>query len=281
MTYKTIVAYIDEASRCRNLAQLARKLGERHGARVIGLHVVPDVQIYAAGESMVMADVFEREQKRFTETAAEAHAFFVTAMDGAECEVEWRKIDQAGSTIGERVIENALTADLVVTGQIDPDIESPRRVGVPENVLLHSGRPLLMVPYIELADGLGRHIMIAWRPTADAARAVFDALPLLAKAERVTILEIDSDAPSSVERLTGAEALAASLARHGVIDAKVSRTPSGGIGIAATILSRIADQDADMLIMGGYGHSRFGEYLFGGATREILRQMTVPVLISH
>lgn len=281
MSFKSILAYVDERERCKTLVETARGLGELHAARVIGLHVVPNVEVYAASEPQVMADLFESEQRLHEETASAAHDFFAAAMNGASCESEWREVAQGGASIAERVLEHGLVTDLIITGQIDPDIGSPRRVGTPEHVLMHGGRPQLMVPYIDLPATLARHVMIAWRSSGEAARAAFDALPLLRHAERVTILEVDPREPEAIEKVAGGEALASSLERHGVVRADIVRTPSGGIGIGSTILSRLADEDADLLVMGGYGHSRFSEYLFGGATREILGQMTVPVLISH
>ena len=136
---------------------------------------------------------------------------------------------------------------------------------------------MLMIPYVGM-EHFGKRAAIAWNSSAESSRAVFDALPLLKRAEKVTIITIDPeggpDAPAS------AEAMAASLARHGV-EASVSHTTSGGIGVGAALLSRISDEGDDLLVMGGYGHSRLREFVFGGATRHILEQMTVPVLMSH
>ena len=281
MSYKTVLAYIDEAKRCETLLGVARQLAEAQKAVLIGLHVIPNVQIYAAGEPQIMADLFEAERQRFREVASEARAFFANTMKDASCDFEWREAEEGSETVGERVLEHGLVADLVITGQIDPEIDSPRRVGTPERIIMHGGRPQLRVPYIKREGDITRQVMIAWRASGEAARAVVDAMPLLQAAKKITILEVDSPASSDVERVAGGEALAANLERHGVVTPEVEHTPSAGIGVGATILARISDEDASLLVMGGYGHSRLGEYLFGGATREILQQMTVPVLISH
>lgn len=279
MSYKTIVAYVDEAARCQALIEVAETLAARHDAHLVGLHVVPNVQIYAAAEAGMVADVFEAERDQHEKAAGEAEELFRKAMSGVAHSHEWRRVEEGTELIGDRVLEHGLVADLVITGQIDPEVESRRRIGTPERVLMHGGRPLLMVPYVGSYPNLASHVMIAWRPTGEAARAVFDALPLLQEADRVTILTIDPE-PGASDDVAGGEALARSLARHGV-SAHAAHTASGGIGVGATILSRLADDAADLLIMGGYGHARFSEYLFGGATRDVLREMTVPVLISH
>ena len=120
----------------------------------------------------------------------------------------------------------------------------------------------------------GRKVMIAWKPGREAARAVFDALPILTKAEEVHILEVlEEGAEPDTE-------IAAVLARHG-IKPVVRRSIAAQVGIGDEILSRLADAGADMLVMGAYGHSRLSEFVFGGATRRILRDMTVPTLFSH
>lgn len=280
MSYKTILAYVDEGQRCTSLISMARGLGERHGAHVIGLHVMPAPQIYYTAEYPLSATQFQDQREQTEKVAKGAKSAFEEGMKGAKCEWEWRSVEQGMEAIGERVMEHGLVCDLVVTGQIDPSVDSPRRVGAPEEILLHGGRPILMVPYVGEYPNIGRRIMVAWRAGGEAARATFDALPLLKEAEQVTVLTVDPSEQADLAGVaTGAE-LAATLARHGV-KAKAENLPSGDIGVANAILSRLSDEGQDLLVMGGYGHSRLNEFLFGGATRQILHEMTVPVLLSH
>jgi len=123
-------------------------------------------------------------------------------------------------------------------------------------------------------------VLVGWDASREAARAVRDAMPLLARAEAVTVLTIDAEqSPFGHGEIPGAD-IALYLARHGV-KAEVARTVSAGIGIGNTLLSRAADYEANLLVMGAYGHSRVRELLLGGTTRTVLTSMILPVLMSH
>ena len=199
------------------------------------------------------------------------------AVSGSELSYEWRAVEEKGVPIADRVMQHALVADAVVAGQIDPDVASRRRVGTPEKLLLSGRRPMLLIPYIGF-ETMGTHVGVAWNGTAEASRAVFDALPILRKAKSVALIAIDAE--GDADDPASAEAMAQSLERHGV-NAIVRHSASAGIDIGSVLLSRLADDGIDLLVMGGYGHSRLREFVFGGATRSILQQMTVPVLMSH
>jgi nucleotide-binding universal stress UspA family protein len=177
------------------------------------------------------------------------------------------------------VLDHARSADLIIAGQADPDWEQSSLMDFPERLALESGRPTLVIPYVGRYREIGRNVVIAWKAGRESARAVFDALPILANAENVDILEVKErrDGGGSLAPDT---TIAASLARHG-IKATVRTSVAGDIGIGDELLSRIADAGADLLVMGAYGHSRMREIIFGGATRHIFRHMTVPTLFSH
>ena len=164
-------------------------------------------------------------------------------------------------------------------GQPDPDEISPF-VGVPDEVVMAAGRPVLIVPYMGTHERTGKRVVIAWNASREAARAVNDSLPLLETADEVHVLVLDVDA-SNVENapLPGAD-ICLHLARHG-IDAQAHHVQATEIDVANLLLSQVADMDGDLLVMGGYGHSRLREIMLGGATRDVLAQMTVPVLMSH
>jgi nucleotide-binding universal stress UspA family protein len=120
--------------------------------------------------------------------------------------------------------------------------------------------------------------VIAWKCTAEASRAVHDALPILVRAKSVTVMEVNPPA-GRAPHIAGTD-IAAHLARHGV-RVEVSPTTAAEIGVGDAILSRAADLGADMIVMGAYGHSRLREFVFGGVTLHLLRHMTVPVLMSR
>ena len=148
-----------------------------------------------------------------------------------------------------------------------------------EATLFESGRPVIVVPYIQKeGPNLGR-IVCCWNGSRAAARAINDALPLLQKAPAAELLIVANEKTGSEREVRGVE-IASHLARHG-IKVEVEILPAADVDVANVILSRVADCSASMIVMGGYGHSRFREIILGGATRGVLTAMTVPVFISH
>ena len=141
-----------------------------------------------------------------------------------------------------------------------------------------TGRPVIFVPYIQKAGMKTDRIMVCWDGSRTASRAIADAMPFLKKAKQVEIVIISSK-PAKADELPGAD-LGQHLARHG-INVGIKRITSPDSDVPSTILSYAADSSADMIVMGGYGHSRLREFVLGGATRGLLQSMTVPVLMSH
>ena len=167
--------------------------------------------------------------------------------------------------------------DLAIVAQADPETAGPEGLIV-EAALFGSGRPVLIVPYIQKAGLKLDRAMVCWDGSRNAARAIADALPLLARAKAVEVVIVTGD-PGKSDEIAGAD-IAQHLARHG-LKVEVERLVARDIDITSTILSRAADLGADLIVMGGYGHSRLREFVLGGATRGILASMTVPVLMSH
>jgi nucleotide-binding universal stress UspA family protein len=150
---------------------------------------------------------------------------------------------------------------------------------VGDRLAVAAGRPVLIVPNAGVYCGIGSRVVVAWNGRREATRAAFDALPLLQQAKDVKVLWID---PRSEDEDAGAFAatdLCTALARHGIACEAVAAASDGNVG--ATLLSCATEHRADLLVMGCYGHSRLTELVFGGATRHILRHMTIPVLMSH
>ncbi len=171
--------------------------------------------------------------------------------------------------------------DLVVVGQPNPDAGLTGAIGLrPEEIVLSCGRPVLVVPYAGEFLDVGREILVAWNGSRESARALHDAMFLLPEAETVTIIEIDPPAPGAAAPAASAAQVAAALTRRGIA-AKAETETAGDIGVSDLLLSRAADLDVDLLVMGAYGHSRMREFILGGVSRDIFRHMTVPVLMSH
>jgi nucleotide-binding universal stress UspA family protein len=172
------------------------------------------------------------------------------------------------------------TFDLIVYGQTSPDWRVP--VGFrPEDLIVASGRPLLVVPYAgDFAAGVGRRVLVAWDGTREAARALHDALPLIGKAEAVTLMTVRDDEADFARDAPALARLVQHLSRQG-LRASHERTVRGDVPVADLLLSRAADLDIDLIVAGAYHHSQFREALVGGVSRDLLDHMTVPVLMAH
>jgi nucleotide-binding universal stress UspA family protein len=278
MTYKTILVHLNDKRRAEALLEPAVHLASRHNAHLIGMHVyaslpAPPIAVPYAARVLGSIVAFDREE---TEEIA---ATFARMTANQSFVAEWRALKVPHADLAAVVMDHGRSVDLIIAGQTDPDWDLSPLMDFPERLALESGRPVLVVPYVGGYREIGRNVVIAWNAKRESARAVFDALPMLEKAEKVQILEVKERRDDGASLAPDA-AIAASLARHG-IKATVRISMAADISVGEEILSRLADADADLLVMGAYGHSRMRELVFGGATRHIARHMTVPTLFSH
>jgi len=278
MTYRTILVYLNNEDQVSRLTDVARMLAGP-GTHLIGFHAVPGVEIYPGISYPVDPRVFTDLASAYDETAEACRKAFTAATENEDFVAEWRRADAGGRPVAEVATENARFADLVICSQPDPDHDDYATIVV-EQLILESGRPVLIVPYSANIKTIGEIPVIAWNGSKESCRAAFDGLPLLTRAKQVTVLEVASHGDSSRKEEMMAGDMCKTLDRHGVA-CEVSRTVATDISVGDEILSRLADRGADLLVMGGYGHSRMREFVLGGATRHILHNMTVPVLMSH
>jgi nucleotide-binding universal stress UspA family protein len=272
VTYKTLLVHLDEQPRCTERLQLASTLAARFDAHLVGLFALGAARIpsYALAEAgPIVRDI---EERRRAEAARKAEEEFRRAERRGGGKSEWRlSADDAAAAV--RL--SARYADLVVLGQPQPGDALGR--SFVEEVILSAGRPVLMVPYAGRFADAGRRVLVAWDAGREAARAVTDALPLLSMAQAVEVVAFGNGGDHGP--VPGAD-LSLFLARHGV-KAAAARQHAPGVDVGNQILSRAADANADLIVMGAYGHSRLRELALGGATRSVLDAMTVPVLMAH
>ena len=178
------------------------------------------------------------------------------------------------------IARHARYADLVIVGQGDPDEPGLGGRRLLESVTLSVGRPVLAIPYIGAERPVGRVVTIAWDAGREAARAVADALPLLAGAEEVHLLMVNPTIGIYGHGEEPGADMALNLARHG-IKAEAHTIAAPDIDEGDAILSWLSDSGSDLLVMGLYGHARLLELVVGGVSRRILESMTVPVLLSR
>lgn len=286
MGYKTILVHINDERRLPGLLDVATALARQHGAHLIGLSVLPPIIIYPGGEtSFAIPAIIESHRDAYRLEEARMKALF-EKVTGEQPQLgaftaEWRSID-AGTlpTAAEALLPVARSVDLVIASQADPKWNSSHMLDVPDRLATDSGRPVLVVPNAPHRPFSTKRILVAWNGRREATRAVYDALPLLRKADDVAVTWLAYEDDTAMPGDIPAADLCTTLARHGVkcqALAVVDRKGSAG----EALLFEAQKFDWDLLVMGCYGHSRFREFILGGASRHVLGHATVPILMSH
>jgi len=276
MSYKTILVHLDLGKRCAARVEVAIRLARQHDAHLVALHALAPFE----PPGYVMAEmgpaIIEAQKHTATiELARSESEFNKQASAGGLRNFEWRSaIDDPV----DAMTLHARYADLIVIGQADDSDASNIAADFPERLVLAAGRPVLILPSAGSFPSIGKRILVAWNPSREATRAVTDSIPLLRLADSVHVMAVNPRRGDH-GKVPGAD-IGLYLARHGV-RVEVKTDQGAEIDVGNELLSRAADLDADLIVMGGYGHSRLKEWVLGGATRTILESMTAPVLMSH
>lgn len=255
----------------------AISIAETFGAHVTGIAFSYEPVIPPTVMGTIPASLIESQRAENDKAASDAAAAFDEAMRRAGVSGESRVLSASLGGAADRFGSIARRFDLAVVGQADPDKAAPEEL-IAEGVLFNSGRPVVMVPYIQKGGLKLDRAMVCWDASRNAARAIADAMPLLKRAKAVEVVIVASERLKSDE-IPGAD-IGQHLARHG-LNVEVKRIVATDTDVANTILSHAADNSADFIVMGGYGHSRIREFILGGATRGLLQSMTIPTLMSH
>jgi len=238
---------------------LADVYGSRSGAGKIPPEMIEALQLDNAAATKAAIDRF---------ATASAHA-------GISAEPFTRGVSFAG--VSDQFGRVARYYDLSVVGQAEPELSATEEKII-EAALFDSGRPVIVVPYIQKAPLKLDNVMVCWDGSRAATRAIADAMPFLERAGRVEVVIVTNERGKQDE-VEGAD-MGRHLARHG-LTVEVKRIVASDVDVADMLLSHAADTRTDFIVMGGYGHSRLREFVLGGVTSSILRTMTAPVLMSH
>ena len=276
MTYSTMMTHMDVGSDNGGVLRVTAALAERFNAGVIGIAACQPMQMIY-GDGYVAGDMIQENIAEIARETTEAEARFRSALTGKAAPLQWRSVN-ASVQLSHFVVCESRAADLIITG---PDLgwsafDASRRVVI-SDLVLQAGRPVLIVPPDAEELRLER-VVIAWKDTREARRAIVDALPMLEMAGRVFVVEVtvEDGAKAARGRL---DDIAAWLDRHGVAatcDVAVS------IGDDAARLNELADaRGADLMVAGAYGHGRLREWVLGGVTRNVLAHPSRCSLVSH
>jgi nucleotide-binding universal stress UspA family protein len=271
MSFATMMVHVDVERDCEQRVQLALGLADRFQATLIGVAGLALRPAFSAGSVVVYSEPTQDDLKTVTSRLDDIGEKFCAQGESLK-QIEWRA---ALALPNELVSREARAADLLIVGA--------RRVGGrdladPGVILLQAGRPVLIVPDIVAPLQLHR-VVVAWKDTRESRRAVRDALPLLQEAKEVLLVEIGEDDSKSGAKTALAD-VGAYLVRHRVIVAdQIWRRARGPA--ATELLNLVRDENADLIVAGGYGHSRLGEWIFGGVTHELLASSPVCCMLSH
>ena len=276
MTYATVMVglSIDQPNEAR--LEIGGQLAERFGAKVIGITAAefsPPLYFMSGEQAQKLVD---QGRAAIKNRVAEVESEFRAAMQNHVTEVEWRCAEDFPSRY---IVQQARASDIIVVGEAGRGTIADPFVQVsPSDLVMQAGRPLLVIPdacnWLDL-----RGVLIAWKDTAEARRAVADALPLLRKATDVTVVEIVEEQANRPAVLSQVKDVAAWLSRHGV---SASGQVPEECGEAGGLLERIASEvGAGVVVAGAYGHSRLREWILGGVTRRLVNPSNRCSLLSR
>lgn len=285
MVYKTILVQVDTSKGWEARLSYAAQLASLFSGHLIGVHARPLPYVPPLAYEAVPTDFIEQQRKAADSGAIAAERNFRAVTDklALSSPAEWRCEE---GNLDRVIAKHARYADIVIVSQTQPEELDASLVELPGDLLLAAGRPVLLVPYNSAPklSGSLNHALVAWDGGREAARAIRDAMPLLIKAKKTTVIAINPEQnPWFGEPIHGQEPcadMAQYLARHGV-KAEAAHLKTKDMSVADALLSRTADLSCDLLVMGGYGRSRLREQILGGTTQSILKQLTLPVLMSH
>lgn len=281
MTYKTVLVHCNDKSRMVRVLAPAVEVAAAFDAHLIGLSIVPPVLVIPTGmPGTPDTVVIDEHCQAYRRDVPDTRAAFEAAGQGRGLVAEWLDLDAGSGSVADVALEHAHAVDLIVASQAEPKWAGTAHLDIADRLAIGSGRPVLVIPNAgEPRSILGR-VLVAWNGRREAARAVFDALPLLRRAREVKVVWVNPQRESDVAADVPAADICTALARHGVrCEATEAVRPHANVG--ETLLLQAQSQGADLLVMGCYGHSRLREFVLGGASEHVLRHMTLPVLMSH
>ena len=278
MSYKTIAVHLNDGAHCALRVSLAARLAVQFEGLLVGIAPTGVADVILTMNSAVpdgveltaLSTAHLRQRAEATAQAfdAQCRALKIPALSRVV-------VDEAV----DAMVAHGRCSDLIVVGQTDRLCTADGLAfDFPQQVLLHAGPPVLVVPYAGVFDSVGRHVLVAWKGTRESANALRNALPVLGAAKKVSLVEVGALA-NGAESADSLALATAWLASHGI--ACRAHREIGLADAGEQLLSRTANVGADLIVSGGYGHSRLREWVLGGVTRHLLEHMTVPVLFSH
>ncbi len=278
MSYKTLLAVLQDETDARRVLDCIAPLAERFSAHVIGVHAEPLPVPYATPMGFPDADFMVTSSETNKERSEAMRQMFDGRMSRSGLSAEWRALESFSGDSAISSLESARAVDLIVVQQRDPSSHLPG-TNV-DALLLQTGRPVLFVPYAMPVDTRFETILVGWNGTRESTRAVFDALPFLTAARQVEVFTVDPDRYGGHESMTAGGQIAAALSRHGV-RVTVQSQHKSELTHGEAIQNRAVELGADLLVTGAYSQSKLKEFFFGGVTKTVLDSMPTATFMSR
>ena len=279
MDFKNILLHLDHSSGCQNRLEIAFEMAKRFDGQITGLFVVPDYVVPSYVEAQISVDLITDVTEKAIARAKETLSGYEKLADDAGVEMDAHVVEGQVIPI---LREHTKYADLLMLGQDQPDDPDNASYGLADALLFEGACACMVVPHSGKLAAPGKRVLLTWNASRESARAMREAMPLLERAETVVVLSSEPD-DSEVDIARGhphAEELARFLKSHG-IESVSSGMADVDMSASEAIIGQAAEMNADMIVMGAYGHARLREIILGGVTRDLLKQAPVPLFLAH
>lgn len=279
MKYKNILVHLDNSSGCRNRLEVAFGLAREFDGQLLGLFVVPTYIVPSYVEAQISVDLINDVTEKAVERAQATVARYQQLAEDAGVKLQTSVLEGQPIPV---LREHSKYADLLLLGQDHPEDPDNASYGLADALLFEGGCACLVVPHSGKVVTPGKRILLTWNASREGARALREAMPLLKRAETVVVLSSEPD-DGSEQLATGhphAESLLKLLESHS-IEGVSSGFNNQELGASEAIIAQAAEMNADLVVMGAYGHTRLREIILGGVTRNLLKRTPVCLLLAH
>ncbi len=279
MSFKTVLVCLTTEPAALQIMPAACAISRAFGAHLIGIHTLAAIVPYPG----IALHIDHPQYKIFNDQAAaqsaRIEAVFQAQVAQEDFSAEYHTISAQSTHASDQLVQTAFRSDLVIASQPDPEHERYDQLGSQKDLIVNSGRPVLLIPPAYEGNGIGNRILLAWNATRESAAAAQGALPFMTRAEETIVLTVSAEQPHSISGDTEGHEVAKTLARHGV-QPTVRHVSQIEASVGDQILAEAKANTCDLIVMGAFGHSRLHSFFFGDATRFMLEKADLPVLFA-
>ena len=279
-----VAVYVTDSETAASAVEMAGRLAESFDASLLGFHAIEDAAVTSVAPmpgATLSPVVIENFRQHSEDQAKASEELFRAVVGKHKWNGQWICADHPHHSARDKIAYLAHFSDFIVADQGDPENASVPGSSIVADLVVDSGRPVIAHPRRWSGQAGVESVLVAWKPCREAARAVHDAMPFLERAKRVTVTSVTSDEITPPDEENPGTVLTRYLKEHGV-DAKSK--PLFGIATSDTadaLMAQASGMGADLLVLGGYSHSRLREGIFGGITQSVIENTKVPALLSH